>query len=68
VDRPLLTTVQAAVQLAMSHRTLEDWRLRGGGPSFIKLGSRSVRYRHEDLDQFVAEASYKNTGEAQHSA
>jgi hypothetical protein len=38
----------AADFLSVSTRTLEGWRLRGGGPVFIKAG-RSVRYRLCDL-------------------
>ncbi|MDP9103745.1 MAG: helix-turn-helix domain-containing protein [Pseudomonadota bacterium] len=38
----------AAEFLDVSTRTLEGWRLRGGGPVFIKAG-RSVRYRPCDL-------------------
>ena len=64
MDKPLLTTVQAAAQLAISPRTLEDWRLKGGGPSLVKLGVRCVRYRPEDLDKFVDKAACQNTGEA----
>lgn len=36
-----------------SQRTLEGWRLRGGGPAFIKAGSRVV-YRRADLDAWLA--------------
>jgi len=68
MSEPLLTTTQAANQLAVSPRTMEDWRLRGGGPPFVKLGSRCVRYRMEDLEQFIADASCNNTGEAQQAA
>ncbi|MDG2531031.1 helix-turn-helix domain-containing protein [Caulobacter endophyticus] len=59
----LLTTAQAAEFLSMSQRTLEDWRLRGGGPRFRKLG-RSVRYAPVDLQDFLDRAVYSNTGEA----
>ncbi len=38
----------AADFLGVSTRTLEGWRLRGGGPVFIKAG-RSVRYRLTEL-------------------
>jgi|SRR6185437_613283 len=32
-----------------SVRALQNWRLRGGGPKFIKVSSRSIRYRRRDL-------------------
>ena len=48
----VLTVVQAATYLGLAVSTLNKWRCHGGGPVFIKLG-RAVRYRQEDLDQFV---------------
>jgi predicted DNA-binding transcriptional regulator AlpA len=44
----LLTEVQAAEILNLSVRTLQAWRLRGAGPSFVRAG-RAIRYRHRDL-------------------
>lgn len=32
----IYTTKEAARALRVSHRTLEDWRLKGGGPPFNK--------------------------------
>jgi excisionase family DNA binding protein len=50
---PVLTTREAARHLRVSPRTLEHWRLRGGGPPFRKVGCRAVRYRLSDLDAFL---------------
>lgn len=47
-----LRTTQAAEFLGVRKSTLEAWRVRGGGPVFLKLG-KAVRYRREDLDQFI---------------
>jgi hypothetical protein len=44
----MLLPAETADFLGISPRTLEAWRLRGGGPLFCKLGSR-VRYRRSDL-------------------
>lgn len=60
----LLTTEQAAAFLGLSPRTLEDWRLRGGGPVFRKLGSRLVRYSPSDLTAFIETSARANTGGA----
>ena len=57
----LLCTMNAARVLAVSPRTLEDWRLRGGGPIFRKLGRRTVRYALRDLESFAAEDARTNT-------
>jgi excisionase family DNA binding protein len=59
----VMTTKQAAEYLAMSHKTLEDWRRKGEGPRFIKVGSRSVRYRQSELDAWITEATFVHTGE-----
>lgn len=62
---PLLTTAQAAQRLGLSPRTLETWRLRGlYGPTFRKLGKRTVRYCEADLVKFVEESGCRNTGQA----
>ena len=34
-------------------RALQNWRLRGGGPRYVKVGSRSVRYRQSDLLKWI---------------
>lgn len=56
----LLTTVEAAARLGIARRTLEDWRVRGGGPPFAKLGSR-VLYDPAELAAFVQARTRTNT-------
>lgn len=45
----LMNPEQAANFLGISHRTLENWRLKGGGPAFVRMSHRCVRYRLEAL-------------------
>ena len=52
----LLTTAEAATYLNLSPRTLEGWRSRFEGPVFVKTNGRTVRYREEDLEQWVNES------------
>ena len=33
--------------------TLQKWRMRGEGPRYAKLGARLVRYRREDIEDFI---------------
>ena len=47
-----LNTAQAARILQLSSRTLEKFRIRGGGPVFMKFGVR-VFYRPEDIFDWV---------------
>lgn len=60
----LLTTAEAAERLGISQRTLEQWRGRGNGPIYRKLGSHTVRYDPIDLRRFIADGARINTGGA----
>jgi len=48
----MLRTPEAAGYMGLRKSTLEAWRVRGGGPVFLKLG-KAVRYQKEDLDEFI---------------
>lgn len=56
----LLNETQAAEYLGLSVRTLQAWRVRGGGPVFVKLG-RAVRYRPDDLNAWINERMAAST-------
>ena len=49
----LLTQRQAAQLLGLSERCLENWRSRGGGPPYVRISSRCIRYRRRDLLAFT---------------
>jgi len=49
----LLTTSQAAAYLCLSKAFLERDRWAGAKVPFIKIGSRAVRYRMQDLDDYI---------------
>lgn len=49
----LLDERQAAGLLGLSHRTLQAWRLTGGGPPYIKMGMRSVRYSLAAINAWI---------------
>ena len=57
-----LTRQQAADYLGLKKATLEAWATHGGGPTFCKFG-RAVRYRKQDLDEFVERSLVKSTSE-----
>ncbi len=56
----LITEPEAASILRVSLTSLRRWRRQGNGPVFRKLG-RSVRYRLEDMRDFVASARRTST-------
>ena len=59
----LMPEAEAARLLAVSQRTLQAWRLRGGGPLFVKAG-RAVRYRRRDLISWMDANAVASTSEA----
>lgn len=48
----LLTTEQAAIYVGLAKQTITERRVTGGGPKFCKIG-RAVRYKREDLDEWI---------------
>ncbi len=54
---------RAAEFLGISKRTLQAWRVRGGGPRYCKFG-RSVRYRRRELAEFQRVRTFGSTSEA----
>jgi hypothetical protein len=53
-----------AARLGFSVRTLQQWRLKGGGPPYLKIGS-AVRYNPEAVDAWLSERTRSNTVQAQ---
>ena len=53
---------QLARRWDISHRTLQQWRLMGIGPVYLKLGNR-VSYRREDVEAYERQALRRGTGE-----
>ena len=57
----LLDEAQAAAFLGFAPRTLQAWRQRGGGPLYVRISSRAIRYRRRDLIAWVEKRLVKNT-------
>jgi excisionase family DNA binding protein len=55
VERRMLTDIEVAARLGVSPFTVRSWRRKGVGPRFLKMG-RAVRYRPEDVDEYVRQA------------
>ncbi len=59
----LLRQKEVAKILNLSPRTLEAWRHRGGGPRYLLLTPRCVRYKKSDLNQFMEERVRTSTSD-----
>lgn len=52
--KKLLTTEEAAEVLGMSYQFLERDRWKGATIPYVRVGSRSIRYRFEDLENYLS--------------
>jgi len=48
----LVNDEEASEHLRLAPGTLRQWRYRGRGPAFVRVGGK-VRYRRGDLDAWV---------------
>lgn len=62
LDR-LINERDAADFLGYTVRCLQNWRVRGGGPKFVKVSARSIRYRRRDLYEWIEARLQSNTSE-----
>jgi predicted DNA-binding transcriptional regulator AlpA len=61
---PLLVDERAAADaLGLTPRTLQAWRARGEGPPHVRVSSRCVRYRPQDLEDWAAERVRSSTSD-----
>lgn len=59
----LMNERDAAAFLCYTVRALQNWRVRGGGPKFIKVSSRSIRYTRRDLNEWIEARKISNTAQ-----
>jgi len=57
----LLNTAEAAQCLKVSESLLHKLRLTGGGPVFVRLAGRAIRYRRADLAAWVNASAMAST-------
>lgn len=58
----LLSQQDVAPLLGLSTKTLEAWRVRGGGPKFVRVG-RLIRYRRRDIQDWLQARTVSSTSE-----
>jgi hypothetical protein len=59
----LLDESKAATLLDVTPRALQAWRQRGGGPPYVRISSRCVRYRRRDLVAFAEARLQRSTSD-----
>lgn len=57
----LLDEESAAEFLGYSKRALQNWRHRGGGPPYVRISERAVRYRRRDLIAWCEDLTEEST-------
>ena len=57
--KTLLDTREAAEFLDLAPCTLNQWRFQGVGPSYVKVGRRSVRYYMNDLVKYLEQGRFQ---------
>ena len=57
-----MTEKDVAGLICITTRALQNWRLRGGGPEYVKIG-RSVRYQRSDVMKFIEERKRKHSAQ-----
>ena len=50
-----LSETQTEEYLNISKKSLQLWRFNRQGPTYMKLNAKTIRYRREDLDQWMKE-------------
>jgi predicted DNA-binding transcriptional regulator AlpA len=60
----LINEQEAANFLGFSVRALQNWRLRGGGPEYVRVSRRSVRYRRRELIRWADEKLEPHTSDS----
>lgn len=60
---PLLKPEDAAEILGCTTKHLEGLRCRGGGPRYVRLGWRTVRYRRSQLESWLASREFASTAQ-----
>lgn len=61
--KPLLTPDEAAGLLRVKKQTLAEWRVKGRGPAFVKVGT-AVRYDPADVQAYIDAHKSTNADDA----
>ena len=59
----LIPEKRAAKLIGISPRTLRNWRVKGGGPKYVQVSIRCIRYRRRDVLEWIAARERRHTSE-----
>ena len=62
----LLTKSQTAKIFKVKEKTLENWRVKGFGPRFVRIGGPKkgrVFYRPDDITEYIESVSHASTSD-----
>jgi predicted DNA-binding transcriptional regulator AlpA len=59
----LLTEDEAAEALGFTPRFLQNRRVTGDSPPYVRISSRAIRYRPEDLAAWIADRIQTSTSQ-----
>lgn len=59
----LLDTPALAKKLGVQANTLEKWRVRGEGPTYVKIGRR-IAYHPQDVEEWLTSRRATSTSQA----
>jgi hypothetical protein len=54
MDTCHITPFQLSKRWGLNPKTLQNWRSKGAGPPYLKIGGRVV-YRQDDIERYEAE-------------
>lgn len=62
----LIPSREAAAFIGVSPATLENWRVRGEGPAFVKTPGKTgkVLYEPEQIQKYLAQRRFSSTAQA----
>jgi hypothetical protein len=61
VEPDFYTEIELARRSRINPRTLQGWRLRGGGPPWVKVGKRKILYPRVEAHAFLRLREAKTT-------
>ena len=66
MDTRHITPFQLARRWGINPRTLQNWRCKGKGPAYLKIGGH-IMYREDDIEVYEAERRFVRTQSQQFS-